>query len=209
MQAETFFSAADNELIVAAVRRVEEKTAGEIAVMVVDGSDDYPEGRLFAGIVPGALTGLVVTELWWGDSLWIFLPLALLASLLFGWLAGLLPGVKRFFTPGTRMEERVRQRALLAFYEQGLYKTRDASGVLFFISLFEHRVWVLADQGIYTKVSRETLQEYASAVAGGIRDGRAAELLCQEIDRVGAVLASHFPARSDDVNELSDEVRVG
>jgi len=209
MKAETFFSEQDKDRIAKAVKAVEANTSGEIAVMVVDRSDDYPEGQILAGITLGGLVALAVTDLLWDDSLWFFLPAALTAGLLFGWLTGFVPYIKRLFTPQDRFDVQVRDRALTAFYEKGLYDTRDDTGVLFFISLFEHKVWVLADKGIYEKISQETLQEYATEVAAGIKNGNATDELCREIKRIGEILAEHFPLKQDDINELSDEVIIG
>ncbi|MBU0909912.1 MAG: hypothetical protein KJ717_10120 [Proteobacteria bacterium] len=63
MKAETFFTEADKKKIADAVRAVELKTAGEIAVMVVDRSDAYPEGQILAGGLIGSLLALAATEL--------------------------------------------------------------------------------------------------------------------------------------------------
>ena len=40
---------------------------------------------------------------------------------------------------------------------------------------------------------------------GHLREDRYTEALVAAIDRVGAVLAAHFPRRPDDSNELADE----
>jgi len=90
----------------------------------------------------------------------------------------------------------VSERALAAFYERELYKTRDETGVLFFISLFERKVRVLADRGIYQKITPESLQEHADSVALGIKNDTACQALCQEIGGVAAVLAEHFPVKA-------------
>ncbi|MEW6517937.1 MAG: hypothetical protein AB1461_00855 [Thermodesulfobacteriota bacterium] len=209
MKAETFFTEADQKRIAEAVRHVERRTAGEIAVMVVGQSDAYPEGQLLAGGVLGSLLALAATELFWAGSLWVFVVSALGLTALFGWLVHYLPGVKRIFTPNDRLELQVRDRALAAFYEKGLYRTREESGVLFFISLFERKVWVLADKGIYARISQETLQAYASDIAAGIKSGQAADMLCRAILEAGELLARHFPVRADDVNELADKVIIG
>jgi len=209
MKAETFFTQAEKESISSAIREVETKTDGEVAVMVVDKSDDYPEGQILAGVFIGVLLALIVTEFFWGDSIWVFVPIALFLSALCMWAVNYMPVVKRFFTPNARLEIQVQDRALTSFYEKGLYKTRNETGVLFFISLFEHKVWVLADKGIYEKIRQETLQEYARDIALGIKTGKAAEILCREIQNVGEILAKHFPVKPDDINELSDEVIIG
>ncbi len=209
MKAETFFSEQDKGAIEAAIAEVETKTAGEVAVMVVDQSDSYPEAQIFAGIIFGTGLSLAITELFFGESLWAFLPLVVLFATAIGVLSRFLPFLIRLMGSGQRMETRVQDRALQAFYEKGLYKTRDDTGVLFFISLLEHRVWVLADSGIYSKISPAELQDYASLVAQGVKQGKAVTMLCEEIRRVGEVLATHFPIKDDDTNELSNKVIVG
>jgi putative membrane protein len=209
MKAENFFSTQDQAQIAEAVRQVELRTAGEVVVQVVDGSDTYPEGRILAGMVLGGLTALAVTDFWLADNLWLFVPLALGLTAFFGWLVGWLPTLHRFFVHPVRLEGQVAEQALVSFYERGLYKTRGATGVLFFISLFEHKVRVLADKGIYEEISHETLQEYADEVARSVKAGNTAEVLCREIERIGEILAHHFPVAADDTNELANEVRVG
>ncbi|MDA8163698.1 MAG: hypothetical protein M0017_01510, partial [Desulfobacteraceae bacterium] len=74
---------------------------------------------------------------------------------------------------------------------------------------FEHKVWILADKGIYEKIKPETLQAHARETAKGIGGRRAAEVLCREIGKVGEVLARHFPVRPDDTDELSNNVIIG
>lgn len=206
--AENFFSDSDKAAISAAIKAVEARTAGEIAVMVVDQSDTYPEGLILGGVMVGSLFALAVTDLLGYSTQWLYVPCATLCAILVGVGLKFLPTLHRLFIPSGRLEALVRGRAEQAFYEQGLHRTRDASGVLFFLSCFERKVWVLADSGIYTKITPESLQDHADHVVQGIKKGEQAQSLCAEIERVGEVLARHFPIRPDDANELSDEVIV-
>jgi putative membrane protein len=208
MRAESLFTEQDKETIARTVRAAESETAGEIAVMVVNKSDDYPDGRLTTGLVMGGALSLLAADLLFNASLWYFIGLAIVLIPLCAWLANLLPSLTRLFTPEKRLLDQVSEKALAAFYERGLYKTRDETGVLFFISLFERKVRVLADRGIYQKISPEALQGHASSIARGVRDGVACQSLCQEIERVAVVLAEHFPVKQDDTNELDDEVII-
>lgn len=209
MNAETFFNEEEKTSISSAIKEVEKQTAGEVAVMVVDESDTYPESRILAGVIIGGAISLLLTDQYFDASLWIFVPFMAMFSLFIGWSIQYMPDIKRFFTPQGHLEEKVQERALLAFYERGLYQTRDDTGVLFFISLFEHKVWVLADKGIHEKINPDELQEYADDVAKGIKTGNASQSLCLEIKRVGKILAEHFPIKPDDTNELSNEVITG
>lgn len=209
MHAENFFSEGENVQIAAAIGKVEKTTSGEIAVMVVDGSDSYPEGIILSGVILGGLASLALTELFFADSLTVFMIFFAGLSLAAGWLTAYVPALKRIFIPKHRMEQQVREQAIQSFYEKGLHKTRDATGVFFFVSLFERKVWILADTGINGKISPQELQVYASDMATGIREGRAAGILCREIASLGEVLTEHFPAKPDDVNELSNQVIAG
>ena len=209
MKAETFFSAEEKAEIAAAIKTAEQNTAGEIAVMVVDESDSYPEANILSGLILGGLVSLVITELYFADSLTYFMIFFAVLSLFSGWMTGLFAPLKRIFISKNRLDELVREQALQSFYGKGLHMTRDATAVFFFISLFEHKLWILADKGIYSKISEYELRVYARDMANGIRQGKAAEVLCLEIAKLGEVLAEHFPARHDDENELSDQVIVG
>lgn len=209
MKAEHFFTDSEKDAIAAAIKEVEQKTAGEIAVMVVDESDSYPEGNILAGLIPGGFLSLLLTELFFGSSLTSFLLLFAGSFLSLAWATNYLPGLKRLFITDSRLTEMVREQAVQAFHEKGLHRTRDESAVFFFISLFEHKLWILADQGIYSRLSPEELQAYAGDMANGIRQGRAAEVLCREITELGKVLAEHFPPRDDDEDELPNQVMVG
>jgi putative membrane protein len=100
----------------------------------------------------------------------------------------------------------VKERALKAFYEKGLYKTKQNTGVLFFISILERKVWVLADKGIHEKIKQVTLNKFARLVAQGIRDGRACDALIEAIREAGELLAQHYPIQPGDINELPDEI---
>ncbi len=209
MKAENFFTDNENTEISAAIKKVEGNTAGEIAVMVVDESDSYPEGNILSGVILGGIASLVLTDLFYGDSLTAFAIFFAVLSISIGWATDHFPALKRIFISKNRLEELVREQAVQSFYEKGLYKTRDATGVFFFISLFEHKVWILADEGINSKISPHELQVYAVDMANGIKQGRAAEILCREIASLGEVLAEHFPPRPDDENEICNRVIVG
>lgn len=209
MKASTFFTEKDRKRIENTIQSVERRTAGEVAVMIVDRSDTYPEASLRGGLILGGLVALAGADLLRVDSLWVFLPSALTMGALFHLAVGRLPLLTRLFAAGARMEAQVRRAAERAFYARGLHRTREQTGILFFLSLLEHRVWVLADAGIYRKINQDTLNGFATEIASGMRRNQGTEALCRQIEAAGALLAAHFPAPNDDVNELPDEVIVG
>jgi putative membrane protein len=116
------------------------------------------------------------------------------------------PAIKSEFISPRKRGDAVRMRALRAFTEKGLYRTEAQTGVLFFLSLMERTVWVLADKGIYEKIRQEQLDRFAAMVSQGVREGRAAQALRQAVAEAGTLLAEHFPVKAEDRNELSDGI---
>jgi putative membrane protein len=210
------FSDAEMAAVRAAVTEAEKRTSGEIVPYVVPASDAYPNA-LWKGATLGALAGpllaLALHRLWdlWGThlELWVTAPAAAGAAIGF-LLAAFVPPVKRWLAGDEMLELRTRQRAEMAFLEEEVFRTRERTGILLFLSLFEHRVVVLADGGIHTLVEPGQWDGIAARIAAGIRAGRGGEALLEAIQSCGALLERHGVARrADDVNELPDELRRG
>jgi putative membrane protein len=208
-----FFSAADHAAIEAAVREVEAGSAGEIVPYAVEHSDVYAQAPWIAAtlgaLLAAAVTGLVrwVGDVWGGPvALWIALPPA--AGAAGAWLVTLAaPALRRLLVPPDVLAERVRQRAMRAFLEEQVFRTRDRSGVLVFVSLFERRVVILADRGLDGTVTASEWEAVSAGIAAGMRDGRPGPALADGIRRC-ARLTARLPGRPDDRDELPDRLRL-
>ena len=206
MKAERFFTSREKEEIHRTIKSLETRTSGEVAVILLDQSDPYPEGEFLGGILIGGLLAFMV-DLWFlHGQIWFLIPLHFLFFLPLYFLFQKLPVLKTPFLGARRKEAAVRRRALQAFYEKGLHRTHLNTGVLFFLSLLERKVWVLADKGIHEKIKQETLNRFARQVSDGVRDQQAGQALVQAIQGVGDLLAEHFPITPGDRDELPDEV---
>ncbi len=200
------FSKADGERIAQVVAEVERRTAGEIVVSEVVRSDDYAEVRLFATVMAGLCGGAAAHLLWPALSVGIVLAIQLVAGLS-AWLITGHAAVLRALVPSARAEHATERAAQLAFLEHGVFRTRDRTGVLIFLSGLEHRVVILGDEGIHVRVQDVGWSELVAALVLAIKEGRAGEGVCQVITRLGDTLAQVAPPRDDDTNELSDEIR--
>ena len=205
-KSEKFFTEEEREILKVNTQEVESRTIGEIVVMVVDRSDHYIEAEVLGGVLLGGLLSLILTLLFFHATVWSYVPLSFLFFFPCRYLFQRIDVLKRFFIGIRRKEEAVRLRAERAFFEKGLYKTKKNTGVLFFLSLLERKVWVLADSGIYEKMDQETLNGYANEVSRGIREGRACDALSHSIQGIGTLLSKHFPMTPDDTDELPDDV---
>jgi putative membrane protein len=206
LKAERFFTAEEKERLKATTHKVESRTIGEIVVMVVDYSDHYIEAEVLGSVLLGSLLSLILTVLFFNSSLWSYIPLSFIFFFPCWVLFIRVEALKKIFIGIRRKEEAVRLRAERAFFEKGLYRTKKNTGVLFFLSLLERKVWVLADTGIYEKMNQEILNRFANEVSKGIKEGRACDALSQAIQEIGGLLSQHFPITPDDTDELPDHV---
>ncbi|MFO7666097.1 MAG: hypothetical protein R6V76_05730 [Desulfobacterales bacterium] len=232
IKASDFFSQEEKENIANSIKKAESATSGEIAVMVLDSSDSYIEAETFGafilsgffsllfemikssviGFEPGWESGILnfpyilLIEAAKNASIWTYIPMVFLLYFVFKLILSKLPEIKILFISGKRIEETVRERAVRAFYEKELYKTKDETGILIFISLLEHRVWILGDRGINAKIAPDFWKGIALDLSAGIKKKEYGKSVCQAISKCGEVLSVHFPVAKDDINELADEV---
>lgn len=207
--AKNFFTAEERQRIETAVMQAEKRTSGEIVPMVVDESYAYPRAEILgAGLFSLALA---VTLSWafLGESLWHFLWLFALAYFPFKLLIRHTPCLRRRLIHHSEITEEVAEKAVLAFLDQGLHHTRDETGILILISLFERRVHVLADRGINNVVSPDHWDKIVATITDGIRRKDTCNALCAAIDSCGRSLEEHFPIKDDDSDELPNHLVVG
>lgn len=231
-KSKNFFTEKEQADIESAIKQAESRTSGEIVAMVVEKSSAYMDIDVLAGIIFSALIAVypaeiaylhsssilrkIIPSLNWVDQapdswrfltgLFVFAAITVLLYFPIKMLFRKFPAIKRNLLPLKRKEFEVRERAIRAFHEHGLANTRDATGVLFLISVLERKVYVLADRGIYAKITQAALDGYAASIAKGIADGKGGEALCNAIVDAGKELEKHFPLKSDDTNELSDRI---
>lgn len=203
----SLFTQHEADRIAAAITEIEKGTAGEIVVAEQARSDDYAEVRLAwsSGL---ALSVAGAAHLLWPslEAGWLLgLQLAVLAMV---WLLSALPGVLRLLLPHARATDAVERAAQLAFVEHAVFRTRDRTGVLIFLSALEHRVVIRGDEGIHARVQGAGWDALVAELVRAIRAGKAGDGVCTVIDRLGAHLAQTAPIRPDDENELPNYVRT-
>ncbi|MDH3727358.1 MAG: hypothetical protein OER77_07485, partial [Myxococcales bacterium] len=106
------------------------------------------------------------------------------------------------------LSSRVEGRAAEAFLEEQVFATSERTGVLIFVALFEHRVLVLADEGINERVDATAWDDISNELAFGIRRGTPAPALIRAVERCADLLSEHGVA-ADAANQLSNEPRFG
>ena len=108
-----------------------------------------------------------------------------------------------------RCREDVMDRAAWWFGRLNMHKTELRNGVLFYLAVRDHKFAILGDAGINSVTPEDFWDRIREHMAEQFSQGNVAEGLREGILMAGEAMKEHFPHRSDDVNELSDEISFG
>jgi putative membrane protein len=214
----------DHAKVSAAIAAAERSSDGEIVAVATELSDSYHDVALhwavlalfavlaWAAICPSCLN-------WWLDLLlggWRPEPslrelltfLMILAVLKFTVVLLILKvmPLRLALTPGATKVRRVRRRAIALFKAGAERRTVGRTGILIYLSMRERRAEIVADEAITNVTAPETWGEAMAALLVEVKAGRPADGIVAAVERVGAVLAEHFPKSSEDTNEIPDKL---
>ena len=213
------FSEEDLQRIKAAVKEAEKKISGEIVPVIVEKSGIYTIANYKASLIAGVFFFAVMiildryiiedaTHTLYYDPLFIF-TVVIAGGALGTLIPNLSDAAKRWLVSRKYMDECCRQSAENAFLEEEIFNTRHRTGIMIFISFFEHEVIVMADRGISKVVEQKEWDKIVAELVGYIRSGRVIEGVEAGIKRCGEILLEKgFHKTADDINELRDDLRI-
>ena len=215
MSIQSRFTPQDLERIKAAVRTAEDKISGEIVPVFVERSGTYSIAvyRGFLLLAGLAFLAIIVFDRYIPalaiyDPLLIFLSITL-AGFIGAGATSFIEPLKRLLMSQSHMDKVTRQRAENAFLQEEVFNTRHRTGIMLFISFFEHEVIVMADRGISKVVEQKEWDKMVRAITENVRLGKVTEGIEAAILRCGEILLEKgFLKTVDDVNELRDDLRM-
>ena len=182
----------DQARIRAAKAAVEQRTAAELAVMVVPVSDRYAFVGLVwaaaAAFVAAAIVALIAPDLELLEALAIQAVALVLFALLFDWMP-----VRLFLTPRHLKHTRARQLAHREFAAHVVGSGPHRNRVLLFVSLGERYVEIIADRGTHGLVPEGTWDRIVAEFLAKVKAGATADGILAAIAACGNVLEAHHP----------------
>jgi len=92
------------------------------------------------------------------------------------------------------------------FRHLGMDATAERNGILFYVAVDDRAFAIVGGAGIHAKVGGAFWEALRDALREAFAKGEPATGLARAIDEAGLRLAEHFPRRTDDRNELPDEI---
>lgn len=100
-------------------------------------------------------------------------------------------------------------RAKEVFEQLGMTKTQERNGVLIYLAVKDRKFAIIGDQGIDRVVPSNFWAETRDRMNALFKEKKFAEGVCLGIALSGEHLATFFPCRPGDVNELTNEISEG
>ena len=209
------FSEHDLKRIKEAVRNAESKISGEIVPVIVSRSGYYTianyKGSLFAAAF--IFLAIIIIDRYL-PAFAVYDPLLIFMLVILGGAGGALAAhfsdtIKKMLIGQHYMDRATYQRAETSFLEEQVFNTKYRTGIMIFVSFFEHEVIVMADKGISNVVDQKEWDKMVKNLTESIRDNKIVEGLEQAIKRCGEILLEKgFKKSDDDENELRDDLRI-
>lgn len=218
------FNDADRERVNRAVQEAEAQTSAEILPVVARSSGRYDRAEDIVGLW---FAGAAVATVWlliptassepgnWSTPAPVWQLLKMLAAGMIAFVVGATvasraSGLRRLFTPRGQMLEEINTQARVAFFDRRVHHTAGRSGLLLYVSLYEHMAAVIADQGIVDKLGQDRIDQICREFTERLHIGTPAEALCETIRSVAQQLAAALPRSESDTNEIADAlVEIG
>ena len=209
--------------IEAAIAEVEKTTSAEVVPVVATTSGKYNRAEdLFAFFL--SLLTLGSAWLWFQDvtpptEAWVMTPgfrlnlpivlLILVVTYFIGiTLASHFPLLRLPLIGKAELKKEVEHRARETFQRLKISDTKDATGILIYVSLYERMVRVIGDDTISAKLSQDDWNTLCETIINGFKNGKQEEGMRKGILSCGELLAKHFPIQPDDKNELPNTLHL-
>lgn len=216
------FTSEQRRKVEAAVLETELGTSCEVIPVVAASSGRYDRGEDPVGLWFAILSAAGV---WWfvphrpadaatgswGSGSPLVGLLALVVAIVIGFLVGAIVAsqvrwLRRLATPRRQMAEEVARRAREVFFDRRVHHTTGGTGVLVYVSLFEHVAVVLADSQVveHPALGQAFLDRLCGTLTASLATHHPAEALVEAIQLARGPLSQALPRLSDDVNEHPD-----
>jgi uncharacterized membrane protein len=96
------------------------------------------------------------------------------------------------------------ERALQIFSQLRVWDTEHNSGVLIYLLLADHKVEIIADRGINSRVSQSVWLGICQDMENKFRAGEFEQGVLLGISAITRLLQQHFPAQEHNLNDLPD-----
>jgi putative membrane protein len=216
------YGPADHQRVNDAIAAAESQTGAEIIPVIAGSSGRYDRPEDIVGLWCAMLALVAGWALYplpevdsghWGGPGAVWQIVTLLAAAVGGFVVGAIVAsrvdwLRRLFTPAAQMEAEVDRRAREVFFDRRVHHTAHSSGLLLYVSLFEHRAAVIADQRVLDALGQSKLDAVCREFTDRLHKSGPIDAICETAAALATQLSSGIPRTPDDTNEHADALVV-
>ena len=190
------------------ISQIEGQSHAELVVITkarIQGYSEYPLA-IASALAFTALSYFRFSTEYYDD--WVIYAGTVLSFVLGAVLTGGIPAILRLLVGRKRLEKSAEIMARACFQKGGIHHTRDKTGVLIFIAVWEKQIVILPDRGVESAIPHSEWQKIRLAFAGVFRAKHPAANFVEQLQGLLGVFSQYVPHVEDDINELPDNLEV-
>ncbi len=191
-----------------AVTEIEKSTSAEIVIAIAKFSENYRDVPIIFGFILSMLTLIFILFSPLDIHTWYVLPLVIITYGIGYIICGRIELFMKLFTREERRIEQVKRGAKIAFFEESVSATKDRTGILFYISLFERRVEILSDLGIDGKISKDKWNRLNIELNRALAGPKPVEDFAEKLVTCIGFLSGTFPPGEENPDEIMNRPRI-
>ena len=200
----TLLNTTQAEEVSQAIAQAEQQTDAELIVVLAKQADEY----YYIPTLWAALLSLLTPAALQFTPFWLDINETLTTQFLVFIGAALvfrIPGLMRLLIPARVKKQRANLLARAMFLENNLHHTKEESGVLIFVSEFEHYIEIIADRGINAKVESTQWTQLVDEFVHAVQSKQTHQGMLNVVSQCGNLLNTHVPATAEK-NELPNHL---
>lgn len=203
-----FFNEEFKNKLYETIEDIENNSLVEIVGIIRQQSDKYRDiGFLYASIATAILYSIFIFIPTQINPYFIYLSTIVFYLLIFYAVMGI-PSLHRMLIPKNRRERSVEIFSRAIFQKGGIRFTEEKIGVLFFVSVFEKKVKIIADRGAEMSVPKEEWDKLISQFDKIFEDDQTSDNFLKILSSTKDIFAKYIPPVENDINELPDNLNV-
>ena len=194
--------------MVDSVREIESKSSAEIVAVVKIRSGNYNDIALWSGF---AVMFIVYSFFMFSPfdfDVYLIYILSLLSFFVGYAKVRIFNFITFFLTKKARMAHNAEVYARAIFQKGGIRHTTGKTGVLFYLSLFEKQVVILADRGAQNAIPAQEWEKINESFQKIFTNKNHRAAFVETLKNCSTVFAEYLPILPDDVNELPDDLDI-
>lgn len=191
-------------LISATIEELERSSSGEIVAMLAARSSEY---LYFRCLLASFLSFILIFSMNFYNFNYFNFIIALFVYIFIFYISKF-SFILSLIVPVKVKKHKSEKEAFMEFFKNGIYKTRDKTGIFIYISFLEKQVVVLGDEGINAKIKSEDWQNLVEIITSSFKKNEIINGIIDGLKASNELLKSNFPIKNDDQNELPNKLLI-